>query len=279
MDTFIEVIRSDGTTALHRSSGAQVTIGRSPSAGVALVNAIDLLPEHLMVAPRSDGCWVAVAAGAQPAAFIMGQSFTHGLVPWGTEIAVGSVKLRVLDRAPRRGKRRSPLLIGVLLAALAVLAIVLVRSGQSEDAGPPPEAPALFDAAEPCSRAGIEASALARESANAASQRADRYPFDPQEGIEAVRLYGIAAACVRAGGQADLVPSLERQREVLSARVNEDYRGHRLRLERALVDGYYALALRQIRLLQAMLRHRRADPYYEWLDALAREIELSGYSE
>ncbi len=57
MDAWVEIVREDGTLERQRLEGERVTLGRSPAANVPIPDARDLEPEHLMIAPRSDGCW------------------------------------------------------------------------------------------------------------------------------------------------------------------------------------------------------------------------------
>ena len=88
MDAWIEIVREDGTLERLRLEGEQVTVGRSPGAGVPIPDSRDLDPEHLMIAPRSDGCWVAVTKGASAPVRVRGEPFDHGMLAWGTEMEV-----------------------------------------------------------------------------------------------------------------------------------------------------------------------------------------------
>ena len=100
MEAYVEIIREDGTLERTRIEGDQITVGRSPTAGVPLPDARDLEPEHLLIAPRGEGCWVAVAQGAKVTAKVRGQPFQHGMVAWGSEIEIGGLRLQGSQQPP-----------------------------------------------------------------------------------------------------------------------------------------------------------------------------------
>ena len=56
MEAYVEVIREDGTLERTRIEGEQITVGRSPTAGVPLPDTHNLKPKHLLIAPRGEGC-------------------------------------------------------------------------------------------------------------------------------------------------------------------------------------------------------------------------------
>jgi hypothetical protein len=273
------VSRPDGSTERHRIEGEQVTIGRSPTAGIPLVNCDDLQPEHLLVAPRPDGCWVAVAKGATPPVLVAGRPISGEIVRWGTEINVGTTTItlsdKLVDKKAKDGKQvGSPIMILMFVAVpLAGWLLLAGPDGDLPDApgGPPPP---LFDEITACPDRGAAGLHRAQESAEAASHRSERYPFDAQDGVQAVQLYATASACYQAAGRASDATRLRREHDVLARRLEEDYRTHRLRLERALEFQHFEDALVEAKELNSLLRHRQGDPYAQWLELLERRLQL-----
>lgn len=277
MEAWVEITRPDGTTERHRIEGEQVTVGRSPTAGIPLVNASDLEAEHLLVAPRPEGCWISVAEGASPAT-ARGEIVRAQVVPWGTELRLGSVQLRVTDKpTPTRsagGQVSWPVLIAAFVG-IPLAGWMLLSEPEGElptEAGAPP--PALFDPVGECSESGPGALHVAREAAEGGSHKSERYPFAAQDGVQAVELYAIAQACYQAAGRSSDARRIRRERETLVQHIEEDYRTHRLRLERALRFQRWEDALREARALGALTVHRQGDPYVTWLMLLERRLQL-----
>lgn len=278
MEAWVEITRPDGTMERHRIEGDQVTVGRSPTAGIPLVNADELEPEHLLVAPRPDGCWISVAEGASPA-LARGRAVTAEVVPWGTELRVGTVELRVTDRptATRRAAGTGvswPVLIAAFIG-LPLAGWLLLSDPVTDvplDAGAPP--PELFGRTIECEETGRTALHGARQAAEAASHRSERYPFDAQDGVVAVELWKEAAACFDSAGRAADARRVQREADVLAQRIEEDYRTHRLRLERSLEQQRWADALRETRALSAITEHLSGDAYVTWLTLLERRLQL-----
>ncbi len=279
MDAWVVVSRPDGSSERHRIEGEQATVGRSPTAGVALVNAEDLQPEHLLLAPRPDGCWVAIAKGAQPAATVRGRIIEGEMLPWGTEVQVGETTIRITDkmtddRKPGDKGVSSPVLV-IAFVAIPLVGWMLLSDEEGDlplDPGAP--APELFSDIAPCPDRGDEALHRATEAAEAASHRSERYPFDAQDGVQAVELYAVAQACYQTAGRASDSRRIRRDRDALVRRINEDYRTHRLRLERALLHEHFPDALVEAKELNQLLRHKEGDPYAAWLELLERQLQL-----
>lgn len=275
MDAYVEVLRADGTSERHRIEGEQMTLGRSPAAGITVTGVDELEPEHLLVAPRPDGCWVAIAKGSRVGAVVRGSPFEHGLLAWGSEIEIGPVKLKVTNALPvtkQAGKISPPVAIAAL-AAIGVAGWMLL----SDPGGGLPEtaatAPPLFGALPTCGADGPVALHNAREAAEAAVAKSERYVFSAQDGVAAVNLYGKAQVCFgQAGATAD-ARRMQMERESLTRRIEEDYKTHRLRLERGLRLAHFDDAGREARALRALTRHL-SGPYVDWLTLLERRLQL-----
>ena len=52
MDAFVEVVKPDGTQERFPVEGAQITLGKSGTAGISIPTANELELEHLLIAPR-----------------------------------------------------------------------------------------------------------------------------------------------------------------------------------------------------------------------------------
>lgn len=279
MEAYVEIIREDGSLERHRIEGDQVTIGKSPTAGVPIPDGRELEPEHLLVAPRGEGCWVAVAQGAKTAARVRGEIFQHGMVSWGTEIELGSIKVRVTDSLPKEQKtsdqKTSPIVMLGGVAAVLILAWTLLRDpgGHGIETQAPSDPIQLFDAEVRCPSTGASALYGADQDAEAALAKSERYPFDAGDGVESVMLYRRAQACYAAVGQSEAAAVMQREGDWMQRRIEEDFTTHRLRLTRAMEQQRWPDALLETRALLALTRHRR-HPYVEWLVRNERRLQL-----
>ncbi len=280
MDSWLVVSRADGSTVRHAIEGEQATVGKSPTAGIPLVNCEELMDEHMLVAPRPDGCWVSVRAGAFPAVTLKGRTIEGEIVPWNSELKVGQVTILVTDKlsAERKGSGDKPVSSPVMVLMFVLIPLVgwLVLSDPeaSLPTGPEGAPPELFDAVTECPDSGSAALHHAQEAAEAASHRAERYPFAAQDGVQAVQLYATAELCYAAAGQRGDSARIRREKEALQQRLEEDYRTHRLRLERGLELERWDEALIEAKNLNDLLAHRQDTEYGQWMELLERRLQL-----
>ncbi|HHH28491.1 MAG TPA: hypothetical protein ENK57_09115 [Polyangiaceae bacterium] len=279
MDTWLEIVREDGSLERQPLEGERVTIGRSPSAGVPIPDARDLDPEHMMLSPRSDGCWVAVAQGASTEVRVRGELFNHGILAYGTEIEVAGLKLRITDRLPKEKKDPSDKKVSspVLIAAFVLIPLVgwMLLSGPEVglDTTPPASPPELFGDTIECPTTG-SARHRADLDAEEGLAMSERYPFASQDGVQAVRRYERARACYRAAGATREAEIMRHESEAMQQRIDEDYRTHRMRLNRALEQERLPDALLETRALIELIRHREGNGYLTWLRQLSRQLQL-----
>jgi hypothetical protein len=276
-DRYLEIIRADGRIERHPLEGERLTLGRSPEASIALDDAPELEPLHLLLSPREDGCWVSTARDARTVTRRGGQLFENGLVPWGAELDTGAFTFRIARaevRGAERGKLLAPLRKIALLVACLWMASTVFGGAPS---GPPrtsAEPPSLF-----ADHVGVECprTGAATERGGAALQmaqaKAERYPFSPHDGVEAVELYELARACLFATGAVEAADAVAREGHELRQRIEEDYRVHRLRLERALDQRRYRAALREARVVASLLGGQQGE-YVDWLHRLDRALEV-----
>jgi hypothetical protein len=64
-----------------------------------------------------------------------------------------------------------------------------------------------------------------------------------------------------------------RRANALKARLEDEYRAHRFRLERALEQTRYEDALYEVKMITALTNHRRG-PYLNALNTLERQLTL-----
>lgn len=281
----LEVFFPDGTQQSFPLVGERVVVGTSERCQVRL-DRPELSPEHIALSPRPDGCWVAVARGTLTPTVVDGQNFERGMLPWGGSLSIGSIKFLLADGAraakkssddkAKKEEKTSPI---VLIAAAVVVPICLYMTFQDpvtetphHVSAPPPE---IFDPLQrPCPQADPALiTPTAVESTRIALSKAERMPFRTQDGIDAVNYYAQAAACYQAAGDANNARLALAQATVLHDRIEDDYRAHRFRLDRALEQERIEDALYEVKMLTALTAHRRG-PYLTALTALERQLTL-----
>lgn len=170
----------------------------------------------------------------------------------------------------------SPLLLVGVPVIIGVLLWVLFSNGaDGESLAPPDVAPPLFMGAIACPHDGAgTAHQRAEDDERMASAMIDRYPFAPEDGVEAVVRYRRAQACFRDSGDG---PGADRARAIgdtEQAQLEADYRTRVFRLRRALDAGHTGPAIREVRALRAMLGTRAGDHYVAWLERIEHALEL-----
>lgn len=281
MEAWLEIVREDGTLERQRLEGERITVGRSPAATIPIPDARHLDPEHLLLSPRGEGCWVAVAQGASTPVLVRGAPFQHGMVAWNTEMAIGNLKLKIADALPKEKKApgEKPVSAPVLIAFFVIIPLVgwmlLSDPDTGIDATPAAPAPEVFDQEVTCSTGSGTARHHADRDAEAAIAKSERYPFAAQDGVQAVTLYRRSEACYRAIGASNEAQQMEREGDLMQRRIEEDYTTHKLRLARALEQGRLPDAVIETRALIELLRHREGDPYLAWLRQLERQLQLA----
>lgn len=272
MNSRIEV-RSGGAVNRYDLHGREAVVGSSTTATISLPHLADLDSEHMLLVPRGrTGCWVSVAEGVRMSVRVGDDVLTEGMVSWGTDLHVGSITIRpCLVRAHRSlllGRR-----VGLLFVSLAALALITWNSirhrveVELEDRGAG-AAPSLFGERVGCSgdadplRAGVRAEEAARA-------RADRYPYDPRDGVQAVRDYEKATSCYDTVGQ-----RLEAERarvagNDLADRLAADYAAARLSLANAIEAERWEEALREAHHLRLLTSHLGGHDYVDWLEKIS----------
>ena len=174
--------------------------------------------------------------------------------------------------------KRSNARIYVILVAgvVALAAIYAARRRPDDAASKAPPAPSLWGpSADGCpQQRRDEAEAVAAERLRLAVAKHERSPFHPEDGIAAVGLYQGAESCFRvaamngdAGDAAAVAAQLKEQ-------MDDEFRAHRLRLQRALALERWRWAERESTILLSFLSGNGGE-YAAWLSNLRRKIQLT----
>jgi hypothetical protein len=264
MRALLVVIREDGRRTEHALPATGLTIGTERDATIAITGPSGVGPLNVELVPLAKGCEVR-APNESAAVLYQGEVLHHAVVPWGSELSLGSIRVKLERRALSTARLATGTAIVVALAFAAASRYTggaepmlgAAQAGASVDA--------LFGSAPTCRRGHAESAGhRARLAEEAALAKMQRYPFAAQDGRDAVALLREAARChVEEGGAAEAART-ERLAERWQARIWEDYQAARLRLAMALENKQPADALAEVRVLLALWP--RAD------DELGREL-------
>lgn len=239
--------------------------------------------EQLVVTMSGDAVHVEVRS-LEPMPLLDGQPFRQANVRPESLLALGAVQIMIdvhdLDGernvVKAKGEAFSPLTWVALALAVPLAGYVLFGDELRARREVVPEgAPELFDAPVAACRqsAADEALSAAFDALSLARGKRERSPFAVQDGVAAVPLFERAGACFAQGGQAALAAEATGAAKDLRARLAEDYRVHRVRLEHAVELGDDKAALREVRVLRS-LTEGKGGAYIEWLANLERKLTM-----
>jgi hypothetical protein len=242
--------------------------------------------EHVLIEVHG-GTLRAEAKAEKPPATINGMPLSASALHPDNALGVGHVKLFVsfvpdsVDGAALTLKDKkdesSNAIRALALVIFAAAAYLLLTEEDAEIAPPPAEAPALFGSAkaECPETAPAQAAALAKEKLDAADGKRERLPFAVKEGVAAVPLYDLAAACFRVGDDEVRAKEAEDARASLKRSLADDFRARRLRLKHMLALKDFELVKRDVVVLQDMTVDKKG-PYVEWLAAVRKQLKSKG---
>jgi hypothetical protein len=224
-----------------------------------------------------------------PPATVNGVPFTSTLILPETVLGIGSVQIFVslvageVGRAEAGAKREkkkgesSPIIRIAGLVALAVLGYMVVMDDDAALPTAPAEAPALFaSAAVACPETAPQpALTLAHEKRDLAEGKRERFPFAPAEGVAAVELYRLAAACYRTAKVETLAQDAEQTSRQLKDAIVVDFRARRLRLEHMMGVKDYELVRKDVSTLLALTAGKQG-PYVNWLMKVSDDLRRKG---
>lgn len=229
-----------------------------------------------------DGTLRGEAKHCSPPPYRDGKAFFEGALGKICDVAVVGTRLRVsVVEAPSaahgaRGKRLATSAF-LALAVLALPGLVYAALRQESEApiGPPPgEVTALFDATRATcpATANDQAASMAMAARAVGEQQREQHPFAVADGLAAVRSFDLAAACFTTAGQRSEAGSMSSARDGLRARIEDDYRVHRVRVEHALDESDEKAALHEVRVLRRLTAGRHG-AYVSWLEMVERRLD------
>jgi hypothetical protein len=238
--------------------------------------------EHVLIELGPAGVF-ARALNFQPSPTINNVPFMQSPLPQDAVLGVNQTQIAVAvaDSAGLGGQTQqkkqgtSPvMLIGL---ALIVPAIGYLFFAPDEGGGGVPmkkDAPPLWAGpVTACPVGGVQGISRARERMAIADAKRERRPFHVTDGVQAVPLFEEAAACYRGGGDGASAAVADEAARAMRAELIDDYRTQQVRLEHALSVEDWALAQRQVRVLQQFTSGKTGD-YVTWLSNLDRKIKL-----
>jgi hypothetical protein len=153
----------------------------------------------------------------------------------------------------------------------------LLAEQETPIALPPAQAPKLF--AETAPNCGgknpIEAVAYGQEQLDLANGKRERMPFFVTDGVEAVGLYKLAAACFKVGGVKSQTAEAEEAASSLRKSLSDDFRARQLRLSYSLKVGDYGLAKQDVAVLRGLTKGQQG-AYVEWLRTADKQLAERG---
>ncbi len=176
----------------------------------------------------------------------------------------------------REKAKTSPLtLVLAVLCALAAGYYFLAGDESTDATQQPQKVPDLWDTSpQTCPQSAPEqAIARAHEIQQVADAHRERRPFHVQDGVAAVPLYELAAACYQRGGDQAHATETANASAALKAEMQQDFRTHRVRLEHLLTIKDWASSRREVRVLRAYMDGKTGD-YPTWLSNLDRQLKL-----
>lgn len=237
-------------------------------------------PEQLAFEPRGRALWVRALA-SEPHAKVNGQPLSEGLIESRAVIELGSVLFTVglievanVSANGESAKLKKLRQYAMLLAVAAMYYFVLHESPPESALARPVPPASLFPEVRPdtCRHGEREAArSFAEEQRASADSKRERSPFSVRDGVLAVPMYEMAAACFRRAGDAEQAADASRAAQQLARKLEEELQGRQVRLEWFLNRGRYRAAAEEVVLLREMLLDR-SDPYTHWLSAVAREL-------
>ncbi len=239
--------------------------------------------EHVLVQATPAGLR-ARARAFDPPPTIDGVEFTQAPVPPDGEIVIGKTRIRVstlsdveadLPTAGGKGPRNPRLYAYVVFGVAACLLMVVAKRRGKASLAEPAKVPGLWGApAGACPQSTPdEALATARARVDLARSKRERSPFHPEDGVAAVPLYQVAAACFRAAGDADDADDASAEAGAIERALGEDFREHRVRLQRAMAQKEWPRAEHEAQVLSTFLANAPGE-YADWLAALRRKLLL-----
>jgi hypothetical protein len=279
-----EIRYTDGRSEAATVEGERALIGSAAHCDVRLP--LDqAAAEHIAVEVVGDTVRVETKA-FEPAATINGMPFTAMPINADMPLRLGATRIfislidvgtkRTGPVAQRSEDSGSPLIR--VLGLVGVAAGVYVFLPTEEVHAPPPvEVPQLFagPAASCEQKAPDQAHAQALSLLDSAETERERSPFVARDGLQAVQLYELGAACLRQAGATAEADGAQRSADELKDAITLDFRARRVRLEHMLAVGDYEMAGKDVAVLRELTVGRRG-PWISWLAGTDQMLKQKG---
>jgi hypothetical protein len=238
--------------------------------------------EHVLIESFS-GTLRAEAKADHPPATINNMPLTGSALSPDSVLGIGKIRLFVTFvpdlgepgnlRTKEKGKSNPVVQLG-LVAMFGLGAFVLLAEEEVPIAPPPAQAPELFAATAPsCPQSDPSAArAFALEQCELGDTKRERVPFAVKEGVDAVGLFELGAACFRKAGVESDALYAEDIAKGLKQDLVDDFRARRIRLSHVLAVKDYELARKDVQVLSALTDGKKG-PYVEWLHKTAQQLK------
>jgi hypothetical protein len=274
-------LTSNGRTESFAVDAERVRIGTAAYCEVRLPHG-EAAPLHIVLEDGGPLGLRAEVVAVTPPATVNGAPLGSGVLPPNAVLEIGKTQLAlatlggaVVGAGPVAKQKTSPITLVAAVIAVPLGLAQLSLPEPEDEMGSQHQPPALFASAAPsCPQSEPTAAlALATEQRDLAFAKRERRPFRASDGVRAVELYRLTAACYRAGGNAPLAEHADGDAQALERDLHESYRTHRVRLEHALSTKNYQVAQVEVRALRDLTNGRPGE-YSNWLQSLSRRLGL-----
>ena len=239
--------------------------------------------EHVRIS-LGVNCVIAEVRAFEPQPTINGIAFQRSQLYPEAILAIGQVQIKVdvFEVAEKQGvqvaqnEKTSPTTYVLAFVGLGLAAFLLLSNKPGgESIVQPDSPPALWG--EPivsCPVSGkAESTAHATEQERQAIARRERMAFFIQDGVQAVPLFEVVAACYRAAGMEAEAKNAGDSAAMLREEVQREYRTHRVRLDHAIDINDTETMQTETRILLSYTEGKQGE-YVTWLSNLDRKLQL-----
>ena len=238
--------------------------------------------EHVLIESFS-GTLRAQTKADHPPATINNMPLTASALSTDSVLGIGRIRLFVTFvpdlaeggnlRTKEKGKGNPVVQLG-LVGLFGLCAYLLLVNEETPIAPPPAQAPELFAATAPsCPQSDPSAArAFGLEQCELGDTKRERLPFAVKEGVEAVSLFELGAACFEKAGAEGDARYAEDIATGLKRELVDDFRARRIRLSHVLAVQDYELARKDVQVLSALTDGKKG-PYVEWLRQVGQQLK------
>ncbi len=234
--------------------------------------------EHVLVQVGAAGVFVQ-ALQFQPPPTIAGVPFTQAPLPPDAMLGVGSSQMLITltdavgSTDKKKEKKSNPLVLLVGVVGIAGAALFLFAQPGGGEMEAPEEVPALWGGPlDTCDRPPVEAVPFAQQQKALADNKRERRAFHIRDGVDAVPLYEVAAACFKKGGDIPDSQASAEAAKTLRKEMEDDYRTHRMRMKHSLDVKDNVSAHKEARTLLELLQGKQG-PYVDYLTEQERNLK------